>query len=99
MEPTGQHEEVAAFLTTKLCVQIDAACLPWLTLQRGLLRPASMTAFRPDVAVVDRDALRQAPYWQEQSILTLGRSLKLVIEVVSRNWQMTMPARLRTMPP
>lgn len=89
LEPTGQHEEVAAFLTTKLCVQIDAASLPWFTLQRGLLRPAaaSMTAFRPDVAVVDRDALGQEPYWQAQSILTLGSSFKLVIEVVSRNWQ------------
>ncbi|MDJ0569569.1 MAG: Uma2 family endonuclease, partial [Pleurocapsa sp. MO_192.B19] len=25
LEPTGQHEEVAAFITTKVCVQIDGA--------------------------------------------------------------------------
>jgi len=89
LEPTGIHEEVAAFITAKLCVQIDAIGLPWFVLQRGLLRPANMgiTAFRPDVAVVDRDELIQEPLWVEQSILTLGSSIKFVAEVVSSNWQ------------
>ncbi|MGB2923714.1 MAG: Uma2 family endonuclease [Limnothrix sp.] len=89
LEPTGKHEEVAAFLTTKLCVQIDFANLPWFVLQRGLLRPAdaAMTAFCPDVIVVDRRELGKEPIWQEQSILTLGSSIKFVAEVVSSNWQ------------
>jgi len=58
-------------------------------LQRGLLRPsnAAMTAFRPDVAVVDRDELIKEPFWSDQSILTLGSSIKVVAEVVSSNWQ------------
>jgi Uma2 family endonuclease len=46
-----------------------------------------MTAFRPDVIVVDRDELIQEPLWSEQSILTLGSSIKFVAEVVSSNWQ------------
>ncbi len=89
LEPTGLHEEVAAFITAKICVQIDAMGLPWFVLQRGLLRPANstMTAMRPDVAVVDRDELIKEPLWSEQSILTLGSSLKFIAEVVSSNWQ------------
>ncbi|WP_121968662.1 Uma2 family endonuclease [Leptolyngbya sp. BC1307] len=89
LEPTGLHEEVAAFITAKVCVQIDTIGLSWFVLQRGLLRPsnASMTAFRPDVAVVDRDQLVKEPFWSEQSILTLGNSIKFVAEVVSSNWQ------------
>ncbi|MBW4488988.1 MAG: Uma2 family endonuclease [Trichocoleus desertorum ATA4-8-CV12] len=89
LEPTGQHEEVATFITTKLCVQIDGTGLTWFVLQRGLLRPANrgITAFRPDVAVVDRDELFQEPLWADQSILTLGSSIKFVAEVVSSNWQ------------
>jgi Uma2 family endonuclease len=89
LEPTGTHEEVAALITTKICVQIDAASLPWFVLQRGLLRPDNigMTAFRPDVAVIDRNELTQEMYWSEQSILTLGSSIKFVAEVVSSNWQ------------
>ena len=89
LEPTGPHEEVAAFITTKVCVQIDGTGLPWFVLQRGLLRPSNMgmTAFRPDVAVVDRDELTKELLWSDQSILTLGSSIKFVAEVVSSNWQ------------
>ncbi|MCZ8055875.1 MAG: Uma2 family endonuclease, partial [Microcystis sp. LE19-12.2C] len=89
LEPTGLHEEVAAFFTTKVCVQIDKIDLPWFVLQRGLLRPShlNMTAFRPDVAVVDRDELSKELLWSNQSILTLGSSIKFVAEVVSSNWQ------------
>ncbi|WP_315790150.1 Uma2 family endonuclease [Fischerella sp. JS2] len=89
LEPIGLHEEVAAFITARLCVQIDRTGLPWFVLQRGLLRPSNigMTAFRPDVAVVDRDELTKEPLWSDQSILTLGSSMKFVAEVISSNWQ------------
>jgi Uma2 family endonuclease len=89
LEPTGSHEEVAALITTKICVQIDAAGLPWFVLQRGLLRPSNigMTAFRPDVAVIDRNELNKEMLWHDQSILNLGSSIKFVAEVVSSNWQ------------
>ena len=46
-----------------------------------------MTAFRPDVAVIDRNQLTKEMYWSEQSILTLGSSIKFVAEVVTGNWQ------------
>jgi Uma2 family endonuclease len=89
LEPVGLHEEVSAFITTKVCVQIDVSSLPWFVLQRGLLRPSNraMTAFRPDVAVVNRDELVNERLWPDQSILTLGNSIKFVAEVVSSNWQ------------
>lgn len=89
LEPTGQHEQVAALITAKICVQIEQLGLPWFVLQRGILRPMEqgMTAFRPDVAVVDRRELAKEPFWAGQSLLTLGSSLPWVAEVVSSNWQ------------
>ena len=89
VEPTGPHEEVAAFITTKICAQIDVRGLPWFVLQRGLLRPSNVgiTAFRPDIMVVNPEELVKEPLWSEQSILTLGSSIKFVAEVVSSNWQ------------
>ena len=89
LEPTGPHEQVAGFITKKACVQIDLADLPWVILQRPLVRPPNieMTAFRPDVAAIDESALATEPLWQEQSILTQGASIKFVAEIVSSNWQ------------
>jgi Uma2 family endonuclease len=89
LEPTVSHEEVAAFIAAKICVQIDGTGLPWFVLQRGLLRPHNMgvTAFRPDVAVIDQHELNKELLWSDQSILTLGSSIKFVAEVVSSNWQ------------
>jgi Uma2 family endonuclease len=89
LEPTGRHEQVAGFITKKACVQIDLADLPWVILQRPLFRPpnTSMTAFRPDVAVLDEVALEAEPLWPEQSILTNSQSIKFIAEVVSSNWQ------------
>ena len=89
LEPAGLHEQVAGFITRKACVQIDLADLPWVVLQRPLLCPPNleMTAFRPDVAIIDEIALDREPLWQEQSILTQPSSIKLIAEVVSSNWQ------------
>jgi Uma2 family endonuclease len=89
LEPTGLHEEVAAFITAKICVCIDRMGLPWFVLQRALLRPlnSNLTAFRPDVAVIDRNVLIEEPLWPDRSILTSGASIRFVAEVVSSNWQ------------
>ena len=68
LEPTRPHEQVAGFITKKTCVQIDSADLPWIVLQRPLFRPphTEMTAFRPDVAVIDEVALMDEPLWSER---------------------------------
>jgi Uma2 family endonuclease len=88
LEPTGSHEQVAAFLDRKLNVQIDQLDLPYFILQRGILKPlGDFTAFRPDITVVDGTALAQEPLWAKESILTLGNTIKFVAEVVSSNWQ------------
>jgi Uma2 family endonuclease len=89
LEPTGPHEEVAGFITQKVCFQIELVQLYWTVLQRPLFRPPhiDMTAFRPDVAVIDRTELVHEPIWPEQSILTRGSSVKFAAEVVSSNWQ------------
>jgi Uma2 family endonuclease len=88
MEPTGPHEEVAAFLVRKVNVEIDKKSIRWFTPARCLIKPLGIsTGFRPDVVVLDKTALVNEPLWQNEPIITLGTSIKLVIEVVSTNWQ------------
>jgi Uma2 family endonuclease len=88
MEPTGPHEEVAAFVLRKVNVEIDRLSVRWFTPARCLIKPlGTSTAFRPDVVVLDKAVIANEPLWQREPIVTLGTSIKLVIEVVSTNWQ------------
>jgi Uma2 family endonuclease len=88
LEPTGLHEQVAGFIARKLNVEIDRLDLPWLIPMKCLIRPASLnSAFRPDLIVLDSDALATGPHWISEPVISSGNSIKLVVEVVSTNWQ------------
>lgn len=88
MEPTGPHEQVAAFVGRKLNVEIDRQYPEYFIPHRCLIRLlGTETAFRPDVVVLDRSQLGNEPLWQQEPVITSGSSIKLIVEVVSSNWQ------------
>ena len=88
LEPTGEHEEVAAFVSRKVNVQIDSLDLPYFIPQRCLIKPpGTRIAFRPDLVVLDRTHLHLESRWSQEPIITLGLSIKFIAEVVSSNWQ------------
>jgi len=88
MEPTELHEQVAAFIGRKLNVEIDRQYPDYLIPYRCLIKLlGTETAFRPDIIVLDRTQLANEPLWQQEPIINLGSSIKLVVEVVSTNWQ------------
>jgi Uma2 family endonuclease len=45
------------------------------------------SGYQPDVIVLDKGELSKEPRWQKESIIKLGSSVRLVVEVVSTNWQ------------
>ncbi len=89
MEPTGTHETVSGKLSTQIGIAITAAKLPWFIPRTCLIRPFAevATARRPDIVVLDETALNSEPLWEREPVITLGRSIKLVVEVVSTNWE------------
>jgi Uma2 family endonuclease len=88
MEPTGPHEQVAAMIGRKLNVEIDRQDTSYFIPHRCLIKLlGTETAFRPDVIVLDQPQLVNEPLWQQEPVITLGASIKLVVEVVSTNWQ------------
>ncbi|MBW4551777.1 MAG: Uma2 family endonuclease [Aphanocapsa sp. GSE-SYN-MK-11-07L] len=88
LEPTGPHEEIAAGIGQWLNCEIVQQRLNYFIPHRCLIKPLTVgTGFRPDVIVLDREALAQEPLWNDQPIVTLGRTIKFVAEVVSSNWQ------------
>lgn len=88
LEPTGIHEQVAGFLGRKLNVAIDGQNAPYLIPYRCLIKLlGTETAFRPDLIVLDASELEREPLWQQEPVICQGSSVKLVVEVVSSNWQ------------
>jgi Uma2 family endonuclease len=89
MEPTGPHETVSGKLATKIGIAITTAKLPWFIPRTCLMRPFTdaATARRPDIVVLDETVMINEPLWEKEPVITLGRSIKLVVEVVSTNWE------------
>jgi len=89
MQPTGQHELMTAFIAAELTLESRRQgypyCLPKQAIVRALGRKSG---YIPDVLVVDATALPTEPLWETRSTLTHGRSIPLVVEVVSHNWHM-----------
>jgi Uma2 family endonuclease len=89
MEPTGSHETVGGKLATQIGIAITHKQLPWFIPRTCLIRPFSdvSTARRPDIIVLDETVLSSEPRWEQELVITLGRSIKLAVEVVSTNWE------------
>lgn len=88
LEPTGIHEQVAGLVGRKLNVAIDQQNAPYVIPYRCLIKLlGTETAFRPDVVVLDQTQLAQEPLWQQEPVICRGAAIKLVVEVVSTNWQ------------
>ncbi len=89
MEPTGPHEAVAGKVTSKLNIELERQSHPWFIPRTCIIRPFSdvATARRPDVIVLDETALVNEPLWEREPVITLGTSIKLIVEVVSTNWE------------
>lgn len=88
MYPTGDHEEVAGFIALQLGIEIQRSKLPLFVPRQCVIKPvdSEKTGYIPDVAVLDRDKVRNDHKWQKRSTITQGTSVLLVVEVVSTNW-------------
>lgn len=100
-KPKGKHSLVAGLTAKKLNNAIDIARSPYVIPRDVIPRECIVrsadgrSGYEPDVIVLDESALVDEPEWESGSILTLGKSIKLVVEVVSTNWQDDYLTKLR----
>ncbi|MCW5313451.1 Uma2 family endonuclease [Nostoc sp. KVJ3] len=87
-QPVGEHEEVKGFLGIEIPVEIKRLGLPYFMPNQVIVRPPEKdSGYIPDVLVLNRTNLENEPLWKKQSIVSLGASIPLAIEVVSINWR------------
>ncbi len=85
---TGDHSDVTGFIASEINFEIRRLQLPYSIPGDYLLKPVRNDAgYQPDVFVLDRAQLVNEPRWKKESIITMGASVRLAVEVVSTNWQ------------
>ena len=85
---TGEHSEVAGFLVAELNFEVRRLKLPYFLPKECVVKADNeRSGYEPDAIVLDRQATNSEPRWKKESIITMGSSVRLIVEVVSTNWQ------------
>lgn len=85
---TGEHSEIAGFLVAEFNFQIRQEQQSWLIPKECVVKSENeRSGYEPDVIVLERNALASEPRWKRESIITLGTTVCLAVEVVSTNWR------------
>ena len=85
---TGEHSEVAGFLVAELNFEIRRLGLPYFVPTECVVKADNeLSGYEPDAIVLDRQGTDSEPRWKKESIITMGSSVRLIVEVVSTNWR------------
>jgi len=85
-KPKGKHSQIAGFLMAELSWEIKQLNLPYFLPRECLIKGNNLSGYEPDAIVLDRNLVEDEPRWEKESTLVYGKSIKLVIEVISSNW-------------
>ncbi|MCG8361824.1 MAG: Uma2 family endonuclease [Pseudanabaenales cyanobacterium] len=85
--PRGKHSRLAGDLAYDLGTVFRQANQPYFIPRECIVKISNDTGYEPDIIVLDENEILHEPRWERESIITLGQSIKLVVEVVSTNWR------------
>ncbi|MEH2060792.1 MAG: Uma2 family endonuclease [Nostoc sp.] len=87
-QPTGDHEEIVVFLSTKITLEYSRLGLRYGIPKTVLVKPLeNESAYSPDLLLLNLTNLVNESLWKKESTVTQAASIPLVIEVVSTNWR------------
>jgi Uma2 family endonuclease len=85
---TGKHSELGGFLSYKLNIAIENQGLNCFVPKECVVKPfRDESGYEPDIIVLDRQAVTNEPRWSKESVITIGSSARLIVEIVSTNWR------------
>ena len=87
-KPRGKHSQIGSLIARQLFKEIDRLELPYFIPTDFILKSVDgRSGFEPDVTIANEQSLNEEPRWAQESIITLGSTIPLIIEIVSTNWQ------------
>ena len=84
---TGKHSKVAGFTALKVGIEIERLNLPYFIPKECVIKPMrEESGYEPDIIVLNEQTIGNEPRWEKSSIITMGSSVPLIVEVTSTNW-------------
>ncbi|MCC3512285.1 MAG: Uma2 family endonuclease [Microcoleus sp. PH2017_17_BER_D_A] len=84
---TGKHSKVAGFTSLKVGIEIERLNLPYFIPKEAVIKPMrEESGYEPDIIVLNEQTIVNEPRWEKSSIITMGSSVPLIVEVTSTNW-------------
>jgi Uma2 family endonuclease len=85
---TGDRSGVTGFTRDEISAEIRRLKLPYFIPSDCLLKPVRDKAgYQPDIVVLYKSVFANEPRWKKESIVIMGSSVRLAVEVVSTNWR------------
>ena len=86
-KPRGQHSDIAGFIHDELAFEIRQKKYPYSIPRECVVKISNDTGDEPDAIVLDRTQIKEESLWEKSSTIQNGATVKLIVEVVSSNWQ------------
>jgi Uma2 family endonuclease len=87
-QPTGDHEEIIAFLVKILTLECHSRNLNYGIPKTVLVKPKNKkSGYFPDLPLLNLPNLINESQWKKESTVSNSDSIALLIEVVSSNWR------------
>jgi Uma2 family endonuclease len=84
---TGKHSKVAGFTALKVGIEIERLNLPYFIPKECVIKPMrEESGYEPDIIVLNEQTIGNEPRWEKSSIITMGSSVPLIVDVTSTNW-------------
>ncbi len=89
-KPRGKHSNLAGSLGGRLLTTIDRMDKTdiWTIPRESIVKPfRDKAGYEPDIIVLNQETIGTETRWESESIIQNATSVKLIVEVVSTNWQ------------
>jgi Uma2 family endonuclease len=89
-KPRGKHSNLTGSLGGRLLTTIDKIGKTdiWTIPRESIVKPyRDRSGYEPDIIVLNQETIGTETRWQSESVIENATSVKLIVEVVSTNWQ------------
>jgi Uma2 family endonuclease len=89
-KPRGKHSKLTGSLVGKLLTIISEIGKTdiWFIPRESIIKPQrDKSGYEPDIIILNQETIDIETRWETESIIQNATSVKLIVEVVSTNWQ------------